>query len=362
MSFLKNALKATGNKFAGAASEGILGDIEEFMDTGSYSLNAIISGSIYGGFPVGRASVLAAESSCGKSIVLLTTCREFQKTNPEGVVFYFESESALTNDQLRKLGIDLTRFVIMPVATIEEFRHQCVNVLDEYDKTPVEERPKMFICLDSLGMLSSKKEVSDVADGKDTRDMTKAQLVKGTFRVLTLKLGRLKVPMGITVHTYASMGGMYPTQEIAGGSGTIYASSSIVQLFKRKEKGSDGEQSGVNIRAKMYKSRLTRENEEHYFILDFERGMQRYSGLTDLAVEAGIFKKISTRLEMPDGSKMFQSQVERDPERWFTKDILDQIDEFCKTKFRFGSQAIIIPDDELVDDSIADVTIDQLEE
>lgn len=337
MSFLKNALKATNNKYAGTAEDGIIGDVHEFLDTGSYSLNAIISGSIYGGFPKGRCSALAAEPACGKTFVLMTSVREFHKTHPDGVVFYFESEAAISQDQLRKMNIDLERIVVLPVATIEDFRHQAVKILDEYDATPKEERPPIFMCLDSLGMLSSKKEVGDISDGKDTRDMTKAQLVKATFRVLTLKLGRLGVPMAITVHTYASMDGMYPTQEVAGGSGTIYAASSILQLFKRKEKESSGDQIGVNIRAKMYKSRLTKENEEHYFVLDFVKGMKRYSGLTDLAVEAGVFKKVSTRLEMPDGTKIFQSQVEKDPERWFTKEVLDQIDVYCKKKFCYGS-------------------------
>lgn len=336
MSFLKNAIKATGNDLASSADEGVMGDVLDFLDTGSYSLNALVSGSVYGGFPKGKVTALAADPACGKTFVLLTTCRELLQKDPESIVFYFESESAITQKQLARMGIPLERFVVIPVATLEEFRHQAVKVLDEYKATPKSERPQIFMCLDSLGMLSSKKEVEDVAAGKDTRDMTKAQIVKGTFRVLTLKLGELAVPMAITVHTYDSMGAMYPTKEVAGGKGTIYAASSIIMLHKRKEK--DGsEQSGINVRSKMYKSRFTKENEEHYFILDFETGMKRYSGLVDLAVEAGIFKKVSTRLELPDGTKMFQSQVEKDPERFLTKDVLDQIDEYCKKKFCYGS-------------------------
>lgn len=337
MSFLKNALKATGNTMASIADDGIVGDIHEFLDTGSYSLNALISGSIYGGFPKGKVTALAAAPACGKTYILMTTCREFLKTHQDGIVFYFESEAALTKEQLRRMDIPLERFVVIPVATIEDFRHQCIKVLDEYGATNKDERPPIFVCLDSLGMLSSKKEVEDIAAGKDTRDMTKAQLVKGAFRVITLKLGALGVPMAITVHTYDSMGSMYPTQEVAGGKGTIYSASSIIMLSKRKEKdGSD--QVGINVRAKMYKSRFTRENVEHYFILDFEHGMEKYSGLVDLAVEAGVFNKVSTRLELPDGSKMFQSQIERDPERFLTPDVLNTIDEYCKKKFCYGSR------------------------
>lgn len=336
MSFLKNALKATKNELAGQADAGIIGDTHEFLDTGSYALNALISGSIFGGFPYGRISCLAAAPSACKTMILLSTCREFLIKKPDAMVFYFESEGAISQEQLRKMGVPLDRFIILPVATIEDFRNQAVNILDEYKKTPVDDRPPIFMCLDSLGMLSSRKEVSDIADGKDTRDLSKSVLVKATFRVLTLKAGELKVPMAITVHTYASLGAMYPTQEVAGGQGTIYAASSIVMLSKRKEKeGSD--QVGVNIRSKMYKSRLTKENEESFFVVDFVKGLKRYSGLSDLAVEAGIFNKVSTRIELPDGRKMFQSQVDKNPEEHFTKEVLDQIDVYCKKKFCYGS-------------------------
>lgn len=355
MSFLTNALKATGNDLAGLAESGVIGDVHSFLNTGSYSLNALISGSIYGGFPKGKITACAASPAAGKTYVLLTTCREFLQNDPTAIVFYFDSESAITKSQLETMGIPTNRIVVVPVCTIEDFRHQAVRILDEYKSTPKKERPEIFMCLDSLGMLSSRKEVSDITDGKDTRDMTKAQLVKATFRLLTLKLGELGVPMAITVHTYESMAAMYPTQEVAGGKGTIYAASSIVMLSKRKEK--DGsEQSGINVRCKMFKSRFTKENEEHYFIIDFIKGMKKYSGLADLAVEAGIFKKVSTRIELPDGTKMFQSQVEKDPERWFTPEVLDKIDAYCKTKFCYGST------EELPDDPIEEVEDEEVAE
>lgn len=364
MSFLKNALKATGNNLAGLAEGGTIGDVHSFTDTGSYALNALVSGSIYGGFPKGKISAICSSPACGKTFVLLTSCREFLQSNKDSVVFYFDSESAITKDQLINMGVPTDRIVIIPVCTIEDFRHQAVKVLDEYKATPKKERPEIFMCLDSLGMLSSRKEVSDITDGKDTRDMTKAQLVKATFRLLTLKLGELGVPMVITAHTYESMAAMYPTQEMAGGKGTIYAASSIIMLSKRKEK--DGtEQTGINVRCKMYKSRFTKENVEHYFIIDFVKGMKRFSGMSDLAVECGIWKKISNKIELEDGRKFFQVAIDRTPEKFINQNVLDAIEEYCKVKFCYGSTEDHIPDDlsgEQSDDSDADVSIDQLEE
>ena len=94
----------------------------------------------------------------------------------------------------------------------------------------------MMMCLDSLGMLSTTKEIEDTAEGKETRDMTRAQVVKGAFRVLTLKLGRAGVPMIVTNHTYDVIGSMFPQKEMGGGSGLKYAASSIIYLSKKKEK------------------------------------------------------------------------------------------------------------------------------
>merc|ERR1712224_806515 len=112
-----------------------------------------------------------------------------------GAVIYFESESAITKEMIEERGIDSNRMIIVPVVTVQEFRQQAISILDKYLETDESKRPPMMFCLDSLGMLSTTKEIEDTAAGKETRDMTRAQIVKGAFRVLTLKLGRAKVPM-----------------------------------------------------------------------------------------------------------------------------------------------------------------------
>ena len=141
----------------------------------------------------------------------------------------------------------------------------------------------MMMCLDSLGMLSTTKEIEDTAEGKETRDMTRAQVVKGAFRVLTLKLGRRGVPMIVTNHTYDVIGSMFPQKEMGGGSGLKYAASSIIYLSKKKEK--DGtEVIGNIIHCKNAKSRLTVENRMVDVRLNYETGLDRYYGLLDLAL------------------------------------------------------------------------------
>jgi RecA/RadA recombinase len=184
-------------------------------------------------------------------------------------------------------------------------------------------------------MLSTTKEVEDTADGKETRDMTRAQVLKAAFRVLTLKLGRAKVPLVVTNHTYDVVGSMFPQKEMGGGSGLKYAASSIIYLSKRKEK--DGtEVIGNIIHCKNHKSRLTVENRMVDVRLTYDKGLDRYYGLLELAEKYEIFKKVSTRFELPDGSKQFGKTILNDPETYFTEDIMHKLNIAAETEFKYG--------------------------
>ena len=194
-----------------------------------------------------------------------------------------------------------------------------------------------MLCLDSLGMLSTTKEMTDSAEGKETKDMTRAAILKAAFRVLTLKLGQARVPMVVTNHTYDVIGSMFPQKEMGGGGALKYAADYIVYLSRRKEK--DGtEVVGHVIHCKNHKSRLTKENKIVDVLLRYDTGLNRYYGLVDLAVDHGIFKKVSTRIEMPDGTKVFSKAIYKNPEKYFTKDILDQLDVICQKEFTYGSE------------------------
>src|SRR6056300_511956 len=337
MSFIKDLVKSSGNEYASVVADGVAaGDVDSFIDSGSFIFNALLSGSLYGGLPSNKITAIAGESATGKTFFALGMCKQFLEDHPDAAVIYFESESAITKDMIEERGVDSSRFVIVPVVTVQEFRTQSINILDKYLETPEDKRPPMMFVLDSLGMLSTTKEIEDTADGKETRDMTRAQVVKGAFRVLTLKLGRAKVPMIVTNHTYDVIGSMFPQKEMGGGSGLKYAASSIIYLGKRKEK--DGtEVVGNIIHCKNYKSRLTKENAQIDVRLTYKQGLDKYYGLLELGEAAGVFKKVSTRYEMPDGSKVFGKNINEDPEKYFTKEVLNKIDEYAKKKFSYGS-------------------------
>ena len=337
--FLKDIIKDVGNEYATLVSDGIdSADVTNFIDTGSYSFNALLSGSIFGGLADNKITAIAGEAATGKTFFALGICKNFLDKNKEAGVIYFESESAISKEMIVSRGVDATRMVIVPVATVQEFRNQSIKVLDKYLEQPEDKRKPLMFVLDSLGMLSTTKEMEDTAEGKETRDMTRSQIVKSTFRVLTLKLGRAKVPMIMTNHTYDVIGSMYPQKEMGGGSGLKYAASSIIYLGKRKEKDGDNQVIGNIIHCKNYKSRLTKENAQIDVRLTYKEGLDRHYGLLEIAEEAGIFKKVSTRYELPDGTKVFGKSINDEPEKYFTKEILKQIDETTKKKFLYGAE------------------------
>ena len=336
--FLKDIIKETGNEYATLASEGVTGgDVDSFIDTGSYAFNALLSGSIFGGLPGNRITAIAGEAATGKTFFALGVCKHFLDKDKDAGVIYFESENAVSKDMLEQRGLDTNRIVIMPVATVQEFRLQAIRVLDKYLEQEKDKRKPIMFVLDSLGMLSTTKEMEDTAEGKETRDMTRSQIVKSAFRVLTLKLGQANVPMIMTNHTYDVIGSMFPQKEMGGGSGLKYAASSIVYLGKKKEK--DGaEVVGNIVHCKNYKSRITKENAIVDVRLTYSKGLDQYYGLLDLAEEAGIFSKVSTRYELPDGSKQYAKTINNEPEKYFTKEILEKIDEYTKRKFTYGTE------------------------
>lgn len=340
MSFIQELIKTTENKFASIAESGITaGDITNYIDSGSYSLNALLSGSIFGGFPSNKIVVISSEPSCGKTFLAIGAAKSFLQQYKNGIVVLFETESALSKEMLKQRGIDTSRFAVIPVVTVQEFRTQALRIIDKYETEKESERVPLFFILDSLGMLSTDKELSDSLSGEDKQDMTRAKLIKGAFRMLTLRLGRAQIPLVVTNHVYANInGGLYGQPIPSGGTGSIYSSSIALSLTKAKEKDtSTNEVTGAIVTVTATKSRVTREHTKIKCLIRFDGGLDRHYGLLELAETAGIFKKVSTRYELPDGSKQFGKAINENPEKFFTQDVLDQINEYIKDNFLYLS-------------------------
>jgi RecA/RadA recombinase len=334
MDFLKDIVKEIGDDYTKLASD--IDETETYVDTGSYIFNALVSGSVFGGVSGNKITAIAGESSTGKTFFSLAVVKNFLDDNPDGYCLYFDTEAAITKSLVESRGIDTSRLVVVNVVTIEEFRGKALKAVDLYLKKPLEERKPCMFVLDSLGMLSTEKEITDALNDKQVRDMTKSQLVKGAFRMLTLKLGQANVPLLVTNHTYDVIGAYVPTKEMGGGSGLKYAASTIIYLSKKKEK--DGtEVVGNIIKAKTAKSRLSKENKDVEVRLYYdERGLDRYYGLLELGEIGGLWKNVAGRYEI-DGKKIYAKQILKEPELYFTEEVMQQLDEIARQEFSYGS-------------------------
>ena len=296
-----------------------------FIDTGSYILNAAVSGSIYGGIPENRITGLAGEQSTGKTYYAIEMAKNFLASNKDGAIFYFDTESATSKDVFVDRGLDSDKVYLFPVDTLEDFRTQIIRILDNMLKMKEKERKPLLIVLDSLGMLPSAKELTDALDDKQVRDMTKSQIIKSIFRLITNKLGKLKVPMIVTNHTYKTMNPYGEQTDMGGGSGLKYAASTIIHLSKSKEKDGTEVVGGI-IKAKMNKSRFTKEAVVAPTRLFFdERGLDKYYGLLEIAEKYGVFVKEGNRYVIND-KKYYGSDILKDPEKFYTPEVLEKIE------------------------------------
>ena len=334
MDFLKEIVKEIGDEYTQLAAD--IEGTERFIDTGSFIFNGLVSGSIFGGVSSNKITAIAGESSTGKTFFSLAVVKNFLDTNPDGYCLYFDTEAAVNKPLLESRGIDMNRLVVVNVVTIEEFRSKALKAVDIYLKTPIENRKPCMFVLDSLGMLSTEKEIRDALDDKQVRDMTKSQLVKGAFRMLTLKLGQANIPLIVTNHTYDVIGSYVPTKEMGGGSGLKYAASTIIYLGKKKEK--DGtEVVGNIIKAKTHKSRLSKENKQVEIRLYYDdRGLDRYYGLLELGEIGGLWKNVAGRYEF-GGKKIYAKQILANPTEYFSDDIMEKLDNIAKQIFSYGT-------------------------
>lgn len=309
-----------------------------FIDTGCYAFNAAVSGSIFGGVANNRITQLVGDPSTGKTYFAMTVVKTFLNDFPTGRVVYFDSEFAMDKEFFKSRGIDDTRVYVVQPETLEDFRTKILKILESIEKQKPSERAPMLFVLDSLGNLPSNKELADSLAGLTTRDMTKQQVIRSIFRTATQRLGKLNCPLIVCNHSYQVIGAYVPTKEASGGGGIKFAASSIIFLSKKKDK--DGNDiTGNLITVKMDKSRFTREHTKVELRLSYQSGLHRFYGLLPIAEAAGVFKKVATRWEMPDGLKIYEKELWKNPEKYFTQEILETIDAWCQKNIKLGSHA-----------------------
>lgn len=243
--------------------------IDEWISTGSYILNAALSGSLFGGMPNRRSLAFAGEEGTGKTYLALSICRNAIRYNNYDVI-YFDSEGAIDVDFVRRLGVDTSHVRLQPVGTVEEFSHIAAQIVQSFNENIEKgiKNPKIMVVLDSLGNLSSEKETEDTTEGSNKRDMTKQQAIRKLFRVNGLQFAKLGIPFIINAHTYDAMS-MFTPKEISGGGGLKYNASIIFQLSKgnlkddeakkkAEEKNVEAVKVGITVYIVPFKQRFAR--------------------------------------------------------------------------------------------------------
>jgi len=339
--FFKNIVKNMNDENVNILADGLnSSEFSNYVDTGSYALNALLSGTIYGGAADNKVVALAGEEATGKTFFTLAMVKQWMEDNPTGYVFYFDTESAVTKKMMSSRGIDPARIIIVEPVTIQEMKHKALTILNKYIEAKAKDRPPMAYVLDSLGQLSTTKEVEDSESGAETKDMTRTAQIKAAFRVLRLKLAKAKVPWFITNHVYTMVGSYGNPKEMSGGSGLKYAADQILFLTKSKDRDGDTKPGAVVhgnfIKVTAKKSRLTKENSFVKVKLSYATGLDRYYGLLDIALKGGVVMKEGKKNKFPNGEMAFENAIYNNPEKWFTKEVLDLIDVAAGKIFLYG--------------------------
>lgn len=256
----------------------------EFIDSGNVMFNVLLSGEYDKGYPSGKVVSLAGVSSVGKTYMGLEALRNAQALGYTAVIY--DSEFANNDKEMLKArGINLDQLLYIPVDTVESLKTSLLNLIEEIGADD-----KVIVLIDSIGNLSTVKELADSIEGSEKKDMTRAAQVKALFRTVTLKAGIKQVPVLTIQHTYTQVGSFIPSQQVSGGSGVLYNSSIIVEFTKAQDKDKDGVVGSI-ITAKNTKNRFAKEKSKVKFGINYTSGINRYSGLLEWCEESGFFKK-----------------------------------------------------------------------
>lgn len=327
-------------------SDSALSTVTEWHDTGCMVLNSIVSGSLFGGIPKGRITGFAGPSQAGKTYITNKILAKAQQSGLTPVIF--DTEMAVDEAACRGVGLDPENVKYVPVQTVEECRNQLVAFLDSIKAADM--CGKFIVCIDSLGNLASQKEIEDVEKGKTAMDMgTRAKGLKSMMRTLTFKAAQTNTTILFVNHTYDDPAAMFPTlvKSQSGGKGPVYLASVLVQLAKRDEKhdsnNTDDEMlpeankySGVTLRALTVKNRFVPPFLEGEMYLNFKTGLDKYSGLREMAINHGALIQNGSTYALPDGTKLGYFKNWGKDEKIWDESIIPALEEKLKAAFKYG--------------------------
>lgn len=316
-------------------------------------LNVALSGRVDGGIIPGL-TVLAGPSKHFKSLFALVIGAAFLNKYPEGILLFYDSEFGTPTKYFENLGMDMDRIVHTPITNIEELKHDLTSQLEGISR-----KDKICIIVDSVGNLASKKEVEDAKDGKSVADMSRAKAMKSLFRIVTPYLTVKDVPLIAINHTYKTME-MFSKDVVSGGTGIYYSAGDIWIIGRQQDKDDKTKKiEGYHFIINIEKSRLVREKMKIPISVSYDHGINKWSGLLENALEAGIIvKPVAGRYERVNGNfsgkRFTESEILNHDELW--KDILSSTDlpDYIKNKYSGSGSGNLIQNGEDSDDVHSD--------
>ena len=351
------------NPYASFLNESALSNVDGWLDTGSMVLNGIVSGSLYGGIPKNRMTLLAGPSMTGKSFILQKILANAQK---EGLIpVIFDSENAIDKDGAAALGLDVSKVKYVPVFSIEECRNTIYDFLTKVKEKGQE--GKFIIAIDSLGNMESQLQIGRMEKSNVSADMgSRAKAMKSLLRTCTQLAGLTKTTILATNHIFEDPAAMFPSlvKDMPGGKAAVYLPSVTVQLARKpvkEDNNTDGKlavgqkkYSGVILRALTVKNRFVKQYLEGEMYLSFDKGLNKIYGLLDLAVGLGAVNQTGATYQLPDGTKLGYYSKWKDNDDLWDNTIIPVIEEKIKSEWKYGNGS----DDEEIPDEVNDLDFD----
>jgi RecA/RadA recombinase len=353
------------NPFATYLEDSTLSRVGGWIDTGSYVLNAIVSGSIHGGIPKGRVTMMGGESMTGKTLFVLKILANAQK---EGLIpVIFDTENAVDPEGAERIGLDISKVKYVPCVTIEQTRNALFKFLTAVKEKGLE--GKFIIAIDSLGNLQSELEHSRMGKDSTSSDMgTKARAMKSLMQTCTNLGATTQTTILCTNHVYDDPAAMFPSIEkhMPGGKSIVYLPSVTIQLARKPVKSDGGKTmdaetavgqknyAGIIIRALTRKNRFIKQYLQGEMFLSFHTGLDRYYGLLDLAVGVGAVIQTGSTYQLPDGKKIgYYKNFRKDKDLW-ENTILPVVEEKIKTEWAYssGEEMDDVPEEDHEDEKV----------
>ena len=324
---------------------------KDMIPTNVPMINVALSGSFDGGLAPGL-TVLAGPSKHFKTSFALLIAAAYLEHYPDAVMLFYDSEFGSPDSYFKQFGIDTSRVLHTPITNVEELKFDMINQLEAITRDE-----KVIVVIDSIGNLASKKEMEDALNEKSVADMSRAKALKGLFRMATPYLAMKNIPMLAVNHTYQEMG-LFPKAIVSGGTGIYYSADNIWILGRQQEK-TGTEITGYNFVINVEKSRFVKEKSKIPISVTWEGGVQRYSGLLEVALAGGFVAKPSNGwyqlVDQETGELIGTKCREKDTlseEFWRPILTTDKFKEFVKKQYSVGYSSLVDMDDIVVEDVV----------